>query len=263
MAGLSGSLASGISNAKLAELYALVKDGSMTLADAMRKLEIDKKISEKTARRLLLNEYGLELAAGGGITETTRRSTEPRMREMKLAPMLPRLRPARLLLSLVVGSLLGTSGHFLLRAFVPDNPGTASDNRKLVATLPVGPEGAKTDLNGGGSIAVPSGALDKPTTINVHKRPVEQQLTLASPPGGTPLTFPPGALYVYELTPSNTVLLRPIELTLPIPAGQNVAVFVTANGQARTLPGAVTGGTVRMSVKNFDFSRLDAVALAR
>ena len=66
MAGLSGSLASGISNAKLAELYELVKDGGMALGDAMRKLGIDKKISEKTARHLLKSRYGLQIAAGAG-----------------------------------------------------------------------------------------------------------------------------------------------------------------------------------------------------
>lgn len=65
MAGLGGSLISGISNAKLAELYELVKDGGMALADAMRKLGIDQKISEKTARHLLKTRYGLQLAAGG------------------------------------------------------------------------------------------------------------------------------------------------------------------------------------------------------
>lgn len=63
---LGGSLLSGISNAKLAELYELVKDGGMSLADAMRKLGIDKKISEKTAQRLLKTRYGLQVAIGGG-----------------------------------------------------------------------------------------------------------------------------------------------------------------------------------------------------
>ena len=66
ISGLGGSLISGVSSAKLAELYELVKDGGMSLAEAMRKLGIDKKISEKTAQHLLKTRYGLQIAAGGG-----------------------------------------------------------------------------------------------------------------------------------------------------------------------------------------------------
>lgn len=67
---LGGSLMSGITNAKLAELYELVKNGGMSLADAMRRLGIDKKISEKTAQHLLKTRYGLQVAGGGGIIGT-------------------------------------------------------------------------------------------------------------------------------------------------------------------------------------------------
>ena len=79
-------------------------------------------------------------------------------------------------------------------------------------------------------------------------------MQLDSPSGGAPLVFPPAALSVYELTPIDTVLLRPIELALPIPAGQEVVVFVTAKGEHRTLPSVATGGSVRVSITNFDFN---------
>ena len=67
---LGGSLMSGITNAKLAELYELVKNGGMSLADAMRKLGIDKKVSEKTAQHLLKTRYGLQAAGSGGVIGT-------------------------------------------------------------------------------------------------------------------------------------------------------------------------------------------------
>jgi hypothetical protein len=172
-----------------------------------------------------------------------------------------RVRPGRMLLSMAVAFLLGVGARFLLGAFVHEQQ--ASDHSQLVATLPVGPSGAQVNLPGGGYIDIPSGALDKPTTINVKKRLVEQQVQLYSPSGGAPLAFPPATLSVYELTPLDTVLLRPIELALPIPAGQKVFVFVTAKGEHRTLPGVAAGGIVRVSINNFDFNRPGAITLAR
>jgi hypothetical protein len=97
----------------------------------------------------------------------------------------------------------------------------------------------------------------------VNKESVERQVRLDLPSGGAPLIFRPGALSVYELTPIDTVLLRPIELALPIPAGQNVVVFVTTNGEARALPGMASGGTVRVTINNFDFNRPGAITLVR
>lgn len=173
-----------------------------------------------------------------------------------------RFRSGRLLLSIAVALLLGAGSRAILETFLRgDKP--ASDSGQLVATLPAGPGGAKAELLGGGYLNVPQGAVDRPTTINVSKRPVERQVTLDPPSGDDPLVFAPGSLSVYELTPIDTVLLRPVELVLPIPADQNVAVFVTANGETQILPGDTSGETAKILISSFDFNRPGAASVAR
>lgn len=160
------------------------------------------------------------------------------------------LNPKRLLASLAIALLVGAGSRFLLGLVLPLGGGD-----QLLTSLAAGPDGAKANLAGGGSIIVPAGALEKPTTINIHKRSAEQ--------GNAPGNLPPDALYVYEFSPPDTALRGPIELDLPVPAGQNVSLFVTANGQSRILPAVVNGRTVRVSINNFDFNQPGAVDVAR
>lgn len=159
--------------------------------------------------------------------------------------------PKRMLGSLVIALLVGAATRFLLGSFLPINAGN-----QLLTSFATGPEGGKADLAGGGSIVVPAGALEKSTTISVQKRSTEQR-------GDASSSIPPGALCVYELSPIDAALRAPIELDLPVPTGQNVSVFVTANGQSRILPAAITGQTAHVSISNLDLNQPGAVDVAR
>ena len=157
----------------------------------------------------------------------------------------------RKLLLIGISALLVT---LLVRVGVSAMNAEPEPEGEIVAQLPVGPEGGKTKIDGGGEIKVPRNALAKRETIVVRRRTVPDRIRAVSPLNGSTIVIPAGAQIVYIFSPIDLVFLRPITITLPAPDGRNQGlVFVSANGQIVFVQGAAGQGTVTVRVNSFDF----------
>jgi len=191
---------------------------------------------------MLILAAGLYLRYGAGLRQRITHFVQPNLGSG--------LSFKRILASLAIALLLGAGSRYMVRAILP---GGGEAERTVVS---IGPDGAKAELAGGASLIVPADSLEKPATIILQKHDIDQT-------SAAPQDLPPGALYVYEVTPNDATVRQPIELNLPVPENQVVSVFVTVNGQSRILPSTVTGQTARVSINSFDFNQPGAINVAR
>ena len=130
---------------------------------------------------------------------------------------------------------------------------------EIVAQLPVGPEGGSAEIEGGGKIKVPKGAVDRPQTITVRRTVVRDRIRAVSPFGGS-IIIPAGAQTVYIFGPTSIVFLRPVTIVLPAPPppAQGI-VFISANGQITFIQGRAGNGTIVVRVNSFNFNQGQSV----
>lgn len=160
-------------------------------------------------------------------------------------------RAGRIFAGIAIGVALGV----LIRIVGSVVLASGTDAGEIVASLPVGPEGAEVSFDGDGRLSVPEGALAEEETIEVRRTTVPQQVRATSPAGLTPLVFPPGSLVVYTFGPATLVFNRPVTIILPAPPPpQRGLVFVLVGGQIRFFQSTLGTGTVSIQVTSFNFS---------
>src|SRR5438477_1525584 len=115
--------------------------------------------------------------------------------------------------------------------------------KKSGGSATVGPSGAIVSLGDGASVAIPEGALAKNVDISIS---LSKPLAQASA----------GALSgVYKFNPEGTTFLKPVTITMPVPAGTSTAsLFWTQAGSATlwdAIPAIVSATTLIAQVDHF------------
>lgn len=168
--------------------------------------------------------------------------------------------PANPMRRMVLAGVIALVLTLLVRLVISVATSEPKPSGEIVAQLPVGPEGGKTKIDGGGAIKVPPGALKKKTTIQVRRSNITDRIRAVSPTGTT-IVIPAGAQVIYIFTPANLTFAVPVLIALPLPPAPNQGlVFLSSNNQI-TFVNARAGGasTVNIRVNSFNFADSSAI----
>lgn len=104
----------------------------------------------------------------------------------------------------------------------------------VMARAEIGPRGGTLDFDGG-ELRIPTGAVERPVTIEVRAAAVEGRLRVRS--GGAEVLVSASDVRAYRFTPATLTFESPATLILDVPdEAANATVFVRSDDGIESLP---------------------------
>lgn len=170
------------------------------------------------------------------------------------APQRRSRRVKRFVLGLAIGVAIGA----VVRLLTGGGAGPGEAVAEVVARVSISQAGGSFGFDDGGRVTVPEGALSKTETFVVRRTTNDQEIRAVPADGEAPRIHSPGTLVAYAFAPTDVVFRRPVTLELPVEAGQEGVVFVSADGRVSFIER--TGvGTIEVEVLSFDFTQGQSV----